>query len=169
MQVLIVGAGPIGLPLATTLSRRGIAVRVIEAAESLFAAGAQPGLAAAMAQMTAADRRRIADALPARLADFGVAVDLDTTLLSLEQDETGVTAVLARSGGTETARFSYLIGADDGRDLVWRSIAHSRARPGVPAGRVILADDPGQPNRMSPMVVQPSTESTAKPQNTTAR
>ncbi|WP_433684398.1 FAD-dependent monooxygenase [Nocardia sp. CA-119907] len=57
-----------------------------------------------------------------RLAQFGVRVELATTLVSFEQDETGVTAELAHDGGAETVRVAYLVGADGGRSTVRKTL-----------------------------------------------
>ncbi|MEU7629489.1 FAD-dependent monooxygenase [Nocardia sp. NPDC049220] len=53
-----------------------------------------------------------------RLAEFGVQVELGTTLVDFDQDDSGVTAMLARAGAGETVRVTYLIGADGGKSAV---------------------------------------------------
>ncbi|MEU7764701.1 FAD-dependent monooxygenase [Nocardia sp. NPDC049190] len=53
-----------------------------------------------------------------RLAEFGVQVELDTTLVDFDQDDSGVTAMLELAGAGETVRATYLIGADGGKSTV---------------------------------------------------
>ncbi|BDT87860.1 NAD-binding protein [Nocardia cyriacigeorgica] len=121
MQVLITGAGPIGLPVALALVRRGIAVRVVDRAGRLFADPPADSTLANVLRLRGLDRsaRRIAgEALRERLADMGVAVESGTALVALRPEPVGVTAVLARAGGIEIRRFRYLIAADDSRELV---------------------------------------------------
>jgi 2-polyprenyl-6-methoxyphenol hydroxylase-like FAD-dependent oxidoreductase len=59
------------------------------------------------------------------LARAGVAVEWDTALTGLAQDEAGVRAVLERGGSEETCRAAYLCGCDG---------AHSRVREGLGIG-----------------------------------
>ncbi|MEU1523545.1 FAD-dependent monooxygenase [Nocardia rhamnosiphila] len=56
--------------------------------------------------------------LRTRLAEFGVRVELGTTLLSFTQDDSSVTARLSSDRGTETLRVAYLVGADGGGSTV---------------------------------------------------
>ncbi|MBF6454197.1 NAD-binding protein [Nocardia cyriacigeorgica] len=124
MQVLITGAGPIGLPVALGLVRRGIAVRVVDRAGRLFADAAADSSLASALRLRGLDRqarRGAGDALLERLADLGLAVELGTALVSLRSEPVGVTAVLARAGGIEVRRFGYVIAADDSRELVRRT------------------------------------------------
>ncbi|MFJ1455135.1 FAD-dependent monooxygenase [Nocardia sp. N2S4-5] len=60
--------------------------------------------------------------LRARLAEFGVHVELSTALAGFTQDESGVTATLAGPGGAETVRADYLVGADGGRSTVRKAL-----------------------------------------------
>lgn len=60
--------------------------------------------------------------LRARLAEFGVHVELSTALDGFTQDENGVTATLTAPGGGETVRVDYLVGADGGRSTVRRTL-----------------------------------------------
>ncbi|MFJ7903710.1 FAD-dependent monooxygenase [Streptomyces sp. NPDC096198] len=57
--------------------------------------------------------------LRARLAEFGVRVELGTELVGLEQDEDGVTARLSTG---ETGRFDHLVGADGGASFVRKAV-----------------------------------------------
>lgn len=61
-------------------------------------------------------------ALRARLAEFGVEVELSTALVTFTQDADGVTAVLAGPRGPETVRADYLVGADGGRSTVRKTL-----------------------------------------------
>ncbi|WP_328612316.1 FAD-dependent monooxygenase [Amycolatopsis sp. NBC_00345] len=60
--------------------------------------------------------------LRARLAEFGVRVELGTALTGFTQDELGVTAVLSRGGVEETVRAAYLVGADGGKSVVRKTL-----------------------------------------------
>ncbi|WP_431955408.1 FAD-dependent monooxygenase [Nocardia lijiangensis] len=57
-----------------------------------------------------------------RLAEFGVRVETRTALVSFEQDDSGVTAILDRDGARETVRAAYLVGADGGRSTVRKTL-----------------------------------------------
>ncbi|MFC9437393.1 FAD-dependent monooxygenase [Nocardia sp. NPDC057030] len=56
--------------------------------------------------------------LRARLAEFGVRVELGTALAGFEQDASGVTVTLRSGDAAETVRTGYLVGADGGRSTV---------------------------------------------------
>ncbi|WP_332909977.1 FAD-dependent monooxygenase [Nocardia asteroides] len=56
--------------------------------------------------------------LRARLSALGGHVEFGTALVDFTQDDTGVTAVLARGESRETVRARYLIGADGGASTV---------------------------------------------------
>ncbi|MFI9404712.1 FAD-dependent monooxygenase [Nocardia sp. NPDC052316] len=60
--------------------------------------------------------------LRARLAEFGVRVELGTALRTFTQDATGVTATLTRGDAEETVRAAYLVGADGGRSTVRKTL-----------------------------------------------
>lgn len=60
--------------------------------------------------------------LRARLADFGVEVELATESAAFVADDAGVTATLAHAGTTEIVRADYLIGADGAHSLVRRTL-----------------------------------------------
>jgi 2-polyprenyl-6-methoxyphenol hydroxylase-like FAD-dependent oxidoreductase len=65
---------------------------------------------------------RVEETLRKLLGSAGVHVDLSTELISLQQDEGGVTATLQTDGhedrGKETVRCRYLVAADGGRSFV---------------------------------------------------
>lgn len=56
--------------------------------------------------------------LRARLAEFGVRVELSTELADFTADQAGVSATLIHDGSTESLRVDYLVGADGGRSTV---------------------------------------------------
>jgi 2-polyprenyl-6-methoxyphenol hydroxylase-like FAD-dependent oxidoreductase len=60
--------------------------------------------------------------LRARLAEFGVRVELGTALVGFTQDDLGVTAVVSRDGVEETVRAAYLVGADGGKSVVRKTL-----------------------------------------------
>ncbi|MFE7800790.1 FAD-dependent monooxygenase [Nocardia sp. NPDC057440] len=57
-----------------------------------------------------------------RLAEFGVHVELSTTLVSFDQHDARVTVTLAHDGADETVRVAYLVGADGGRSTVRKTL-----------------------------------------------
>ncbi|GAB3812764.1 FAD-dependent oxidoreductase [Micromonospora zhanjiangensis] len=61
---------------------------------------------------------RVEEALRLRLADLGGAIEFGTTLVGFTQSDEGVSAVLARDGGTETVTASWLVGCDGGHSVV---------------------------------------------------
>jgi 2-polyprenyl-6-methoxyphenol hydroxylase-like FAD-dependent oxidoreductase len=63
---------------------------------------------------------RVEETLRALLQRAGVAVELATELVSLSQDEAGVTATLQSERGQESLRCRYLVAADGGRSFVRR-------------------------------------------------
>ncbi|WP_239004168.1 FAD-dependent monooxygenase [Nocardia panacis] len=56
--------------------------------------------------------------LRARLAEFGVTVELSTALVDFTAGDRGVTALLDGPAGREQVRVDYLVGADGGRSTV---------------------------------------------------
>lgn len=74
-----------------------------------------------------------------RLAELGGGVEFGSELAGFQQDGDGVTAYLSGSGGAETVRVRYLIGADGGRSFVRHAL--DIAFPGKTLGvRAIVAD-----------------------------
>ncbi|MGW4329971.1 FAD-dependent monooxygenase [Nocardia sp. NPDC004573] len=57
-----------------------------------------------------------------RLAEFGVYVELGTTLTGFTQDDDGVTATLERDSTREIVRAAYLVGADGGKSTVRKTL-----------------------------------------------
>jgi 2-polyprenyl-6-methoxyphenol hydroxylase-like FAD-dependent oxidoreductase len=68
---------------------------------------------------------RIEETLRLRLAELGGAVEFGTALTGFDQSDTGVTAVLARGGETETVTAHWLVGCDGGHSTV-------RKQAGIP-------------------------------------
>ncbi len=155
-DVLVVGAGPVGLTAAAELYRHGVPCRVVDRLESppqyAKAVGIQPrtlelwedmGVVRTMLDaatsfdgqivfVNGAEVARMTLELPPdvpfsfvglpqyeterllaeHLAALGGEVERGVELRSLDQDEEGVTAVLAGPGGEETVRCRYLVGCD---------------------------------------------------------
>ena len=65
---------------------------------------------------------RVEETLRTLLETSGGGVDLATELVSLTQDDDGVTATLQSAGGEETVRCDYLVAADGGRSFVRKSL-----------------------------------------------
>jgi NADPH-dependent dioxygenase len=184
-DVLIAGAGPVGLTLAHELLRRGVRVRVVDAAASPSATSRalathartleiydQMGVVGDIlargrkAQHFSIHRggRRLVrfgpeySRLPTRypytlvidqalteevlreaVARQGVRVEWNTRLVSLDQDGTGVRALLRHADGTEeTAGASWLAGCDGGHSTVRRELGLALA--GDSTERWLIAD-----------------------------
>ncbi|MEV6426891.1 FAD-dependent monooxygenase [Nocardia sp. NPDC051463] len=75
-----------------------------------------------------------------RLAEFGVHVELSTTLVSFDQDDAGVTVTLAHDGAHETVRAGYLVGADGGRSTVRKTLDIPFAGTTDDSIRMLLGD-----------------------------
>jgi len=75
--------------------------------------------------------------LRARLAEYGVRVELGSELVGLEQDEEGVTARLSAG---ETGRFDYLVGADGGASFVRKAIGVAFPGTTDESFRLLLGD-----------------------------
>ena len=176
-DVVVVGAGPAGLTLATCLSLQGVSVRVVDRAagpphrdsaflhgrgtETLQRLGALGDLAhelPAVNKITAflgkqrlslrytepgmpnpapplvISQTRIEEALRERLAERGVTVDWDSGLVDLDEDATGVTAVLGNGG---RLRASWVVGCDGPESMVRKA-----ARIGFPGttARYVMID-----------------------------
>ncbi|MQY21008.1 FAD-dependent monooxygenase [Nocardia macrotermitis] len=80
--------------------------------------------------------------LRARLAEFGIRVELSTALATFTQDADGVTATLTTPGGAETVRADYLIGADGGRSTVRRTLGIAFEGSTDESIRMLLGDVP---------------------------
>ena len=176
-DVLVVGAGPAGLTLATCLSLQGVPVRVVDRTagppyrESAFLHGrgtetlqrlgalgdlpdelpavnkitvflgqqrlslryTEPGMPNPAPPLVIA-QTRIEEALRARLAERGVTVEWDSGLVDLDEDATGVTAVLGNGG---RLRASWVVGCDGPESMVRKA-----ARIGFPGttARYLMID-----------------------------
>ena len=86
--------------------------------------------------------------LRARLAEYGVHVELGSQLTGLEQDEEGVTARLSAG---RTGRFDYLVGADGGASFVRKAIGVAFPGTTDESFRLLLGDvaAPGLDRRSS--------------------
>ncbi|WP_067683162.1 FAD-dependent monooxygenase [Nocardia miyunensis] len=80
--------------------------------------------------------------LRARLAEFGVRVELSTALVTFTHDADGVTATLAGPGGAETVRADYLVGADGGRSTVRKTLGIAFEGSTDDSIRMLLGDVP---------------------------
>ncbi|MEV3963580.1 FAD-dependent monooxygenase [Nocardia sp. NPDC050193] len=78
--------------------------------------------------------------LRTRLAEFGVRVELGTTLVSFTQDEASVTAHLSSDRGPETVRSAYLVGADGGASTVRKQAGIAFAGTTDESLRMLLGD-----------------------------
>nr|QKW93633.1 pentachlorophenol monooxygenase [Cystobacter sp.] len=83
---------------------------------------------------------RMEEILRARLAGYGVRVELATELTGFEQDEEGVTATLVHAGRTERVRASYLVGADGGHSFVRKHLGVSFAGETYETDRMLIGD-----------------------------
>ncbi|NNH75186.1 3-(3-hydroxyphenyl)propionate hydroxylase [Nocardia uniformis] len=75
-----------------------------------------------------------------RLADFGVAVELSTTLVDFAQDGDGVTVTLSGAVGVETVRTDFLVGTDGGRSTVRKLLGVPFAGSTDESVRMLLGD-----------------------------
>jgi 2-polyprenyl-6-methoxyphenol hydroxylase-like FAD-dependent oxidoreductase len=162
-EVLVVGAGPVGLLLAAELCRHGVGCRVIDkrpqAMTWVKALGVSQrtlevwddlglvnetldaGLILRRQQVFISGRQ-VADGdtafpdeapfryplllpqpeterlLTAHLTQFGVAVERGVELTTFADGADGVAVTLATPGGTETARYRYLVGCDGAHSVV---------------------------------------------------
>ena len=165
-EILVVGAGPVGLSLAIDLARHGVRCRIIDKAlEPLRycrAIGVTPrtlevwermGLARTMidAGLWLTGLRSIINGqfvgddpapdfglpygslglpqyeterlLTAELARRGIAVERGIELAGLDQDDDGVNVrLLSGAGGSEAARFAYVVGCDGAHSAVRKLI-----------------------------------------------
>jgi len=129
IPVLIAGAGPTGLALACDLARRGVQFRIIDKADSTLIGskvlgerdvheGRNPTPSTPYASPLIIPQFRVEERLRALLARYEADVELSTKLISLQQDEEGVTATLQYPKGEESVRCRYLVAADGGRSFV---------------------------------------------------
>src|SRR5829696_4331316 len=151
-DVVVVGAGPAGLTLATCLSLQGVSVRVVDRTvgpphrDSAFLHGrgtetlqrlsvryTDPGMPNPAPPLVIS-QTRIEEALRERLAERGVTVDWDSGLVDLDEDATGVTAVLGNGG---RLRASWVVGCDGPESMVRKA-----ARIGFPGttARYVMID-----------------------------
>ncbi|WP_372668589.1 FAD-dependent monooxygenase [Amycolatopsis kentuckyensis] len=74
---------------------------------------------------------RLDKVLLAAARERGAVVEYSTTLVSLEQDDTGVTAVLDGPAGRRTERVDYLVAADGGRSEARAALGIGTTGPGA--------------------------------------
>jgi 2-polyprenyl-6-methoxyphenol hydroxylase-like FAD-dependent oxidoreductase len=165
-RILIAGAGPTGLTLAVDLARRGVPLRIVDAApapfvgsrgiqprtleifddlgviEPILAAGARypkfrihagpisvrmgslssskpPTDSVPYPNLWMVPQARTETILRERLRALGCEVEFGKALLSFEQDQSGVDAILSNG---ERMRASYLVGCDGGRSAVRKAL-----------------------------------------------
>jgi 2-polyprenyl-6-methoxyphenol hydroxylase-like FAD-dependent oxidoreductase len=129
-EVIVAGAGPVGLMLAAELAARGVDTAVLEARTELYGGAANgharqplpPGHFAGLARRPTAATPAVeptARMLAARAVEFGATVHRGCAVEGFTQDEDGVTVRLADGAPVHTVRAAYLIGCDG---------AHSRVR-----------------------------------------
>jgi 2-polyprenyl-6-methoxyphenol hydroxylase-like FAD-dependent oxidoreductase len=83
---------------------------------------------------------RTGEILTARLGELGGAVTYGAELVSLRQDDTGVTAMLRRGDGEQAVRASYVVGADGGHSAVRRALGIGFLGETHEEQRMIVAD-----------------------------
>jgi 2-polyprenyl-6-methoxyphenol hydroxylase-like FAD-dependent oxidoreductase len=79
-----------------------------------------------------------------RLAEFGIRVELSTTLVTFTHDEDGVTAVLDGPAGAEAVRADYLVGADGSRSTVRKTLGVAFEGSTDESLRMLLGDVPAE-------------------------
>jgi 2-polyprenyl-6-methoxyphenol hydroxylase-like FAD-dependent oxidoreductase len=85
---------------------------------------------------------RIEEALRLRLAELGGAVEFGTSLVSFEQSDESVSAVVVRDGQTETVTARWLIGCDGGHSIVREQAGITFVGETHEEIRMIVADVP---------------------------
>jgi 2-polyprenyl-6-methoxyphenol hydroxylase-like FAD-dependent oxidoreductase len=83
---------------------------------------------------------RTGEILLGRLTELGGGVSYGAELLSLRQDDDGVTAVLRHHGAEQVVRTSYLVGADGGHSAVRRALGIGFLGETHDEQRMIVAD-----------------------------
>lgn len=83
---------------------------------------------------------RIEEALRLRLAELGGGIEFGTALVSFEQWDDGVTAVVVKGGRTETVTTSWLVGCDGGHSAVRRQAGIAFEGETLETVRMIVAD-----------------------------
>jgi len=83
---------------------------------------------------------RTGEILLGRLAELGGEVTYGAELMSLRQDDTGVTAVLRNCGGERVVRAGYVVGADGGHSTVRRALGIGFLGQTHEEQRMIVAD-----------------------------
>jgi len=124
-EVLVVGAGPVGLTVGIELLRRGVPCRVVEAPQYAKAMSIQPRTLEVWDNLGV-----LHDALDAAIPIHGQLVHIQlgghiergVELVGFESDSDGVNARLRATDGEQEVRVGYVIGADG---------AHSRVRKGL--------------------------------------
>jgi 2-polyprenyl-6-methoxyphenol hydroxylase-like FAD-dependent oxidoreductase len=83
---------------------------------------------------------RTGEILLGRLAELGGSVTYDAELVSLRQDDFGVTAMLRHGGGEQLVRASYVVGADGGHSTVRRALGIGFLGETHEEQRMVVAD-----------------------------
>ncbi|WP_433200949.1 FAD-dependent monooxygenase [Nocardia sp. CA-107356] len=165
-EVVVAGAGPIGLTAAIELRRRGVSCRVVdpllEPPQYAKAVGIQPRtlevfegmgllrqvldaairLRGQILYINGAEVARIELSMPPdvpfefvglpqyeterilrdHLTSLGTTIERGTRLVTFEQNDDGVRAVLSRADGEETVRARYLVGCDGAHSVVRKKL-----------------------------------------------
>lgn len=186
VDVVVVGAGPVGLTLAAALQHHGVDVRVIEQrtelrttsrANNLWSRPQELLAAIGVRDLLAADAYRVAainvllDGKPLDRVDLhnpgtpypsalytsqavieqalldhvqarAVQVDLGRTVVSLEQDDDGVTLLVGSdpAHATDRLRCRYVVGADGGHSAVRDALGIELRTETMPARRTRQVD-----------------------------
>jgi 2-polyprenyl-6-methoxyphenol hydroxylase-like FAD-dependent oxidoreductase len=90
--------------------------------------------------MIMAPQWRTDQVLRNRLGELGGQVEYGTALSSLVQDDTGVTAQLDISGGLQSVRCRYLVGADGGRSTVRSGLCLAFPGEAMDQPRLLIGD-----------------------------
>jgi 2-polyprenyl-6-methoxyphenol hydroxylase-like FAD-dependent oxidoreductase len=116
-EVIVAGAGPVGLMLAGELAARGVDTAVLEARTELYGGAAngharRPRHFAGLARRATPAAEPTAPLLAARAVEFGATVHRGCPVEGFTQDEDGVTVRLADTAPVHRVRAAYLIGCD---------------------------------------------------------